>query len=32
MPLETFANIVRWLDGLARLPAWQQPWPEQAIA
>lgn len=27
MPFETFANIVRWLDGLARLPAWADPWP-----
>ncbi len=28
MPLEAFANIVRWLDGLMRLPAWADPWPE----
>ena len=32
MPLETFANVVRWLDGLMRLPAWKAPWPEKAIA
>lgn len=32
MPLETFTNIVRWLDGLERLPAWKEPWPEKAIA
>lgn len=32
MPLETFANVVRWLDGLMRLPAWKEPWPEKAIA
>ena len=27
MPLQTFPNIVRWLDGLAKLPAWSDPWP-----
>ena len=27
MPLEQFPNIVRWLDGLMRLPAWADPWP-----
>jgi glutathione S-transferase len=27
MPLETFPNIVRWLDGLMRIPAWAEPWP-----
>jgi glutathione S-transferase len=27
MPLADFANIVRWLDGLMRLPAWADPWP-----
>jgi len=27
MPFEDFPNIVRWLDGLARLPAWTDPWP-----
>lgn len=32
MPLETFPHIVRWLDGLMRLPAWKAPWPEKAIA
>ncbi len=32
MPLETFPNVVRWLDGLMRLPAWKEPWPEKAIA
>jgi glutathione S-transferase len=32
MPFETFPNIVRWLDGLTRVPAWADPWPnaEQA--
>jgi len=28
MPLDAFPNIVRWLDGLMRLPAWAEPWPE----
>lgn len=28
MPLEAFPNIVRWLDGLMRIPAWKDPWPE----
>jgi len=28
MPLEAFPNIVRWLDGLMRIPAWREPWPE----
>lgn len=27
MPLQDFPNIVRWLDGLNRLPAWADPWP-----
>jgi glutathione S-transferase len=27
MPFESFPNIVRWLDGLLRLPAWADPWP-----
>jgi glutathione S-transferase len=32
MPLGEFANIVRWLDGLMRLPAWADPWPVGARA
>jgi glutathione S-transferase len=32
MPLEGFPNIVRWLDGLMRLPAWADPWPAKALA
>jgi glutathione S-transferase len=32
MPLGEFANIVRWLDGLMRLPAWADPWPAGARA
>ncbi len=27
MPFGGFPNIVRWLDTLARLPAWANPWP-----
>ena len=27
MPMEGFPNIVRWLDGLDKLPAWKDPWP-----
>jgi glutathione S-transferase len=27
MPFESFPNIVRWLDGLDRIPAWSNPWP-----
>ena len=29
MPLEAYPGIVRWIDGLMRLPAWAQPWPDQ---
>jgi glutathione S-transferase len=32
MPLAPFSNIVRWLDGLMRLPAWADPWPTSASA
>jgi glutathione S-transferase len=28
MPLAAFPNILRWLDQLARIPAWADPWPE----
>jgi glutathione S-transferase len=27
MPMDTFPNIVRWIDGLKRIPAWADPWP-----
>ena len=27
MPLEAFPNLLRWLDTLARIPAWADPWP-----
>ena len=29
MPLQAFPNIVRWIDGLMRIPAWAQPWPAE---
>ena len=32
MPLEAFPNIVRWIDGLMRIPAWADPWPDAAAA
>jgi len=32
MPFEPFPNIVRWLDGLAGIPAWSNPWPAKAKA
>lgn len=32
MPLEPFPNVVRWLDGLATIPAWADPWPAEASA
>ena len=32
MPLEAFPNIVRWIDGLMRIPAWADPWPTKLLA
>ena len=32
MPLQAFPHIVRWLDGLMRIPAWADPWPDSAVA
>ncbi|MBO0759461.1 MAG: glutathione S-transferase family protein [Bradyrhizobiaceae bacterium] len=32
MPLEGFPNVVRWIDGLMRIPAWADPWPADAKA
>ncbi|HUB13335.1 MAG TPA: glutathione S-transferase family protein [Acetobacteraceae bacterium] len=32
MPLASFHNITRWIDGLLRLPAWADPWPATASA
>jgi glutathione S-transferase len=30
MPFDTFPHIVRWIDGLLRIPAWAHPWPTAA--
>lgn len=30
MPMERFPDIVRWIDGLMRIPAWADPWPAAA--
>lgn len=30
MPFEAYPHIVRWLDGLMRMPAWADPWPAPA--
>jgi glutathione S-transferase len=27
MPLQEFANIIRWIETLLRIPAWAEPWP-----
>ena len=27
LPIERRTHIVRWLDGLMRIPAWAEPWP-----
>jgi len=27
MPFDDFPHIVRWIDGLRRIPAWKDPWP-----
>jgi glutathione S-transferase len=32
MPFESYPHIVRWLDGLLRIPAWAHPWPAQKEA
>lgn len=29
MPMEGYPNVIRWLDGLMKLPAWQSPWPDR---
>ncbi|MGZ3304935.1 MAG: glutathione S-transferase family protein [Asticcacaulis sp.] len=29
MPMTDYPNIVRWLDRLMTLPAWQGPWPDR---
>ena len=28
MPLGDYRHVIRWLDGLGRLPAWADPWPK----
>jgi glutathione S-transferase len=30
MPLEPYRNVVSWIDGLMRIPAWADPWPANA--
>lgn len=30
MPFNDFPHIVRWIDGLRRMPAWRDPWPLDA--
>jgi glutathione S-transferase len=32
MPLEAYANIRRWHDGLMKIDAWRDPWPASAQA
>jgi glutathione S-transferase len=32
MPLEAYPNIVRWIEGLMRIPAWANPWPAERAA
>ena len=32
MPFESHTHIVRWLDGLNRIPAWAHPWPVEKAA
>jgi glutathione S-transferase len=27
MPLQSFPNVVRWIEGLDGIPAWADPWP-----
>jgi glutathione S-transferase len=31
MPMESFRNTERWLDGLTRIPAWEDPWPVTSL-
>jgi glutathione S-transferase len=28
MPIESFPNILKWVDTLMAIPAWRDPWPE----
>ena len=32
MPLDSFVNIIRWLDTLMLIPAWAEPWPSELSA
>jgi glutathione S-transferase len=32
MPLDSFRNIVSWIGGLMRIPAWADPWPTDLSA
>jgi glutathione S-transferase len=32
MPLKEFPQVVRWLDGLMKIPAWAEPWPDEPQA
>ena len=32
MPFDSHTHIVRWLDGLNRIPAWAHPWPVEKAA
>jgi glutathione S-transferase len=32
MPLYGYPNIIRWIDGLKRIPAWAHPWPVEREA
>lgn len=32
MPIEGLTNVLRWLDGLMRIPAWADPWPAKTSA
>jgi glutathione S-transferase len=32
MPLDAYPNILSWIDGLLRIPAWAQPWPVEREA
>ena len=27
MPMRDYPSVIRWLDGLNRIPAWAEPWP-----
>ena len=31
MPMRAFPHILAWVERLQQLPAWRDPWPEQAV-